>query len=269
MKIAIAMFGIPREATRTMPTVREQLIRPASELGETRVFCHLFEQERVDNPRQNEFGILERSDYDQFKDFELELEPAGVCLPGTPFKAVQTFGDWYENGFKTVANSMHQLHSLRRVTHMIKAWHPDVVVYARPDLIYHDTLRKSVLVDASAHGDRCYVPAWQWWRGYNDRFCICGRDAYPLVGYRIDKVIDSCRADGLPFAGEHLLHHALRPGRSGVRTTTLRASRARLGGSTHRESFALLRDTSKRHWPEMLWRHWLSAEADRGDGNPY
>lgn len=267
MKIAIAMFGIPREATRTMPTLREQLIRPACEVGETRIFCHLFEQERVDNPRQNEFGVLAAADYDQFKDFELALEPAGACLPDTPFEAVQAFGDWYENGFKTIANSMHQLHSLRRVTDMVTAWEPDVVVFARPDLIYHDPLRKALLVDASVHADRCYVPAWQWWRGYNDRFSICGRDAYRTVGYRIDEVVESCRADGLPFAGEHLLHHVLRTGRSGVRTTKLRASRARLGGTTHKECFAPLRETSKRHWPEMLWRNWLSAETNRKNSN--
>ncbi|HEY9064847.1 MAG TPA: hypothetical protein VIO33_07675, partial [Burkholderiaceae bacterium] len=41
-KIAIAMYGIPRGSAITLPSLQRHFIEPAQQLGECRVFYHLY-----------------------------------------------------------------------------------------------------------------------------------------------------------------------------------------------------------------------------------
>lgn len=262
MKIAIALFGIAREARRTMPTMQRHLIRPAAALGEVKVFSHLFRQDVVDNPRYGERGTISDEEYRPFDGYDNQFETPGECLPQTPFEDVKAFGDKYDNEFRTLSNVMHQLHSLRNVTLRVKAWSPDVVVFARPDLVYHDTFPAGLFTACAQNPRRCYVPDWEWYLGFNDRFAVCGREAYEAYGLRINRAVESCQVSGRPLEGEHLLHHALHASRLSIRTTDVRASRTRLGGKTVEENFVRFRNMSKWHWPELWWRRWLSAATN-------
>jgi len=240
MRIAVGIFGIPRGAAIAHPAIERCLLAPLRGLGELSLLGHLFHQGRVDNLRSGESGALSPSDYALFaSSFKLALEAPQDCLAQWPYAELQGYGDSFGDQFRSMSNLVHQLHSLFQVTQMIKAVDPDVVVFARPDLLYHQEIPASAIRATARHDDRCYVPDWQWWGGYNDRFAICGRQAYLAYGERIRQARSYCElpATPRPLHSERLVQHALREARVAVRTLSLRASRVRVDGRIEDEDF--------------------------------
>ena len=237
MKLAIALFGIPRASMQALPTLFGTALSGLAHLGEMRVFHHLFVQPRVRNPRSSEDDELRSSAYAPFAAFDGELEPAGDCLQRWPVERLKTFGDYYQDDFNSFGNLIHQLHSLWRVTHRIEAWQPDVVLFLRPDLIYHDAIPVA-WVEAALRAPRLVVvPDWQWWGGVNDRLAVCGRDSYGAYGRRIERAERFCEQTRQPLHAERLLRFALQEALLRLRTRALRASRIRVDGRMVAEKF--------------------------------
>ncbi len=254
MKIAIAMFGIPRGSSVTMPTIEEHFIRPAQAAGECRVFHHLYLQDRVINPRSGEEAAMPGDAYEPFEDFDGELEAPEHCLALHRFEQIKAFGDFYEDGFRSIRNLVHQLHSLQRVTRRVADWQPDVVLFLRPDLRYASGFSAAELERVAARPRRCVIPDWHWWSGYNDRFALCGSQIYRDYGERIDRVIEYCRSTGRPLHSERLVRYALQRGGASVRTTPAQASRVRVDGQVKPEDFAVVPTAaSHRRRMELAW----------------
>ena len=260
MRTAIAMFGIPRGSNITMPTIHRHFIEPACRLGECKVFYHLYEQDRVTNARSGEDGQLPRDAYAPFAAFDGELEAPGACLARWNFDRIQQFGDEYDDGFGSIRNLIHQLHSLRQVTQRVAQWRPDVVLFLRPDLYYHGGLSDSTLRRLAARRQRCTIPEWQWWDGYNDRFSICSADAFSAYGNRVELMVEFSERTGRPLHAERLVRYALEKARISVRTTTLRASRVRIDGQTKPEYFSATSTvgSGRRKKMELAWVRLLS-----------
>ncbi len=237
MKIAIALFGIPRASDQALPTLFGTALGELGQLGETRVFHHLFVQARVSNPRSREDDALSASAYAPFAAFDGELEPAGDCLQHWPVALLKASGDYYRDDFNSFNNLIHQLHSLRRVTQRIESWQPDVVLFLRPDLIYHDAIPVAWIEAALRAPRLVVVPDWQWWGGVNDRLAVCGRDSYKAYGRRIEHATRFCERTLQPLHAERLLRFALREARLRLRTRALRASRIRTDGRIVDEKF--------------------------------
>ena len=237
MKIAVALFGIPRASKLALPTLFGTALAELGHVGETRVFHHLFVQPRVRNPRSSEDDELRASAYTPFDAFDGELEPAGDCLQRWPVERLQTFGDYYQDDFVSFNNLVHQLHSLWRVTQRIEAWQPDVVLFLRPDLIYHDAIPQAWIEAALRAPRLVVVPDWQWWGGVNDRLAVCGRASYPAYGRRIERAARFCERTTRPLHAERLLRFALHEARLRLRTRAFRASRIRTDGRMVAEKF--------------------------------
>ncbi len=197
-----------------------------------------------------------KENYDFYHDFNLIIEEPEQCLVKYDLEAIKGFGDYYGDAFKSVRNLLHQLHSLKTVTNSVEQYQPDVVIFARPDLLYHDKIPSWVIRNAGAHGDRCFLPHWQWWGGYNDRFSVCGRNAHLHYGNRIDNILNYCRSANHPLHAERLLRQTLRANGVALRQLDVRASRVRIGDVVKEESFDA-RSTigPRRLLPEM----WLSS----------
>ena len=69
MKVAIAVYGIPRGASIAAPSLTEKIILPVCGLDSVEVglFGHFFLQDRVVNPRSNENGPLGYDSYSFFQ----------------------------------------------------------------------------------------------------------------------------------------------------------------------------------------------------------
>ena len=114
MKIAICFRGISRSLTHTIESIRDNVFAPARELGEVKVFTHLFDQKEINNPRTGETGRLDTAEYQLLQSDWLTLEPPGECLAQHRFDALKSFGDPWNDQFSSLRNLIHELHSLKQ-----------------------------------------------------------------------------------------------------------------------------------------------------------
>jgi len=247
MRITVAFYGIPRCTPISAPSIEHRLLQPLRALGEVSVVHHLWKIGHVTSARSGEDAALADDAYAWFDQFDGCIEPPERFEDGESFQAWKTFGDDFGDNFGSLRNLMHQLQSLKRVTALVEATNPDVVVFARPDLQYHDAIPLSACRLAARFPRLCVVPIWNWWAGLNDRFAICGKSAYQSYGNRVDRAIAHAHALGGPIHSESLVKFALRE--AGVRTLAipLTASRVRADGTVRPENFDSLATST-------LWR---------------
>ena len=253
------MYGIPRGSTITMPSLAQHFIEPARQIGECRVFYHLYQQDAVVNARSGEAAPMPTDAYAPFASFDGELEPPDHCLQRWSFERICEFGDHYRDEFRSIRNLVHQLHSMRQVTARLAAWQPTVVLYVRPDLYYQGGPPVAMIAGLHRHAERCIVPDWHWWGGYNDRFAFCGAQAYRAYGNRIEQAIEFSERTGRPLQAERLVRYALRRAGASVRTTAIRANRVRVDGQIKPEDFSTQATAgSLRRRAEIIWLHLLT-----------
>lgn len=236
-RIGIGFFGLPRASDICYPSIQEKLVNAASRLGDVSIRYHCYQQDRVLNPSTHENAPLELSNYAPFNELQGVLEsPAGIPeLRG--FETIKSFGDAWTNDFVSLRNLLLQLHSLDHVTRQLIQVDPDIVVFARPDLLYHDDFEGVLTAALADDGSVARLPAWQWCGGYNDRFSIVGRYAISAYGSRIEAIGRYLEHLDKPLHAERLLQFALDAAAIKVRPVTLRASRVRVGGVIRQEKF--------------------------------
>jgi hypothetical protein len=236
-RIAIGFFGITRSLKWTLPSIQKNIIAPARELGETRLFAHLYQQEHINNPRTGEDQSLDPNEYQLLGCDEVELEKPGNCLAEANYEWVLSHGDAFHDDGKSLANLIHQLHSLQQVGRMIAAWKPDILVMTRPDLMYHDNFYQVLKDQLKSPSNSLTIPNWQWFGGYNDRFAVCGPVAGFAYANRKDLIKNYLNKTGGPLPAERFLRFNLHKGRISVKTCSLRASRTRANGTAVDEDF--------------------------------
>ena len=238
-KIAVCFFGITRSLSYTVRSIERCILRPAQRQGETRLFAHFFDQRDISNPRSREAGRLRRDEHKLLPLDWLELEEPDTFLPARGFDAVAAFGDAHDDDFRSLRNLFHQLHSLDRVTRQAMTWAPDIVVFARPDLAYHQSFAPVLKAALRRSDPAAFLPRWQQWKGgVNDRFAVCTADAAPVYGSRIDSMIEFCTTQSSMLHAEQLLKYRL--DRAGVSIIPIphRASRIRFDGTMNFEDFS-------------------------------
>ena len=236
MRIALAFFGLPRCSAIAFPSIAQNLLAPLAAAGELRVFCHLHRQAWIFNPRSRENHPQPEENYAPFLDFDTVIEPRPE-RPSPLFQRLRAFGDAWQDGFHSLANLVLQLQSLADVTRRLAAAAPDVVVFARPDLLYHEPVQPRDLLRALQRPDEIALPAWESWGGYNDRFAITGPRLARVYGERLAGALSYCEATGQPLHSETFLRATLHAAGAGVRPIGLRASRVRVDGRLEAEDF--------------------------------
>lgn len=238
VRIAICFFGITRSLTHTIGSIEKNILTPARDLGEVRVFAHFFRQAVIDNPRSGERGTLKQDEHQLLSPDWLELEEPEQCLEQHGFEDLKAFGDEWGDDFRSLRNLIHQLHSLNRVTEAAMSWKPDIYIFVRPDLEYHDDFTAVLAKVAAFSDDSAWYPNWQLWGGLNDRFLICrGDQVAQSYGGRINAALEFCRLTKQPLQSERLVAHVLRESGATLRPMRLRASRVRSNGARRRENF--------------------------------
>lgn len=236
LRIAIVFFGITRSLRFTLDSIRRNLIDPARALTpHVRLVGHFYDQAQINNPRSGEVGPLDPEEYRLLELDAVEREAPGPGLDAYPVEALKRNGDYWTNKFRSFGNLLLQLHSLRRATTLAQAERPDIVVFARPDLYYHNSAAPWLDELAASPDSQVLVPDWALWGGLNDRVALVrGEGAIAAYGRRAEVMQDYC-ADGRMLHSEMLLQFAVRD--YPVRMIPLYASRVRCDGRVVLEDF--------------------------------
>jgi hypothetical protein len=239
MKIAICFFGIPRSLKRTAPCISGRIIEPTKQFGEVSVYAHYFSQKTVHNLRAGEVQVpVDPHEWKALDYTRVRWDEPNDCLTQWDFPALKAAGDAWGDEFWSLRNHVHQLSSLLRVLEMAMYDRPDMVIYLRPDLRYHDNIGPILKEVIAQKFEGIVVPDWQWWWGVNDRFSICvGQDAIQAYGRRIEMAKSYIKDLGKPIHAERLLKYALDTNDVPIRTVNMRASRVRANGHMQEESF--------------------------------
>lgn len=204
-----------------------------------RLFGHFFDQREIYNPRSGEYGSLLPDEHDLLNLDWLELEEPETCLAKHDFNSIKEFGDAWRDGHKSLRNLIHQLHSLDRVAQAACDWDADLYVFARPDLMYHDSLKWPIVRLSRALDKNCVLlPRWQHFRGgFNDRFALATRVSGPTYGHRVHAMGDYVRQTRKQIHAESFLRFCLESSGVSTRFISTRASRVRSDGSMVGETF--------------------------------
>ncbi len=230
--IAVCYFGITRGLEFTLPSLQRNVVGAARSLGETRVFAHFFAQTHIDNPRSGEKTVLDPAAYKKLDLDKVELEAPNVCLETRNFALIKAHGDPWDDRFRSLSNLIHQLHSLEQVCKMALNSNTRVVAFCRPDLRYHDNLRRPIARALSTNSSKIWLPAWQSHSGRNDRFAICsGDEAIRSYGMRAQRMLEFCEESDNALHAERLVAYCLQRDRIAVEEISHRASRIRADGS--------------------------------------
>jgi hypothetical protein len=245
MKIAVCFFGITRSLTHTIGSIESNILTPARAHGDLRVFCHFYNQSHIASPRTGEHGVLDPEEYQLLRPDEVRLEQPDVYLNSDIAIDIRKFGDHYQNNFHSLNNLILQLLSLRNSWELAAPWTPDICIFARPDLYYHDDFSRYISRPGGAE-----IQLANWGNsfggvrndhllfGRNDRFSICHEPrAMNAYGSRIEKARAYCSEYGHGLHSESFLRYALERDRIQVSFIPLRASRVRFGGKVHEENF--------------------------------
>lgn len=255
-RFAVGFFGIPRSLKWTLRSIEDNVISPLREAGELNVFAHLYNQKEINNPRSGENVFVDQSDYGLLKCDEVILEDSGECLGHRKYQDILTYGDpWGDEG-KSLSNLVHQLNSLQRLSRLVESAKPDVVVLARPDLLYHDSLLPACLEHLQLPSRSITVPDWQWYDGVNDRCAICGYEAFLAYANRVDRIFEYLREGAGGLHSESFLFYCLNRSRIRIYPGRFRASRVRSNGFVVQENF---RPVSASKKFRRLFVNWAST----------
>lgn len=241
-KIQICFFGITRSLSHTLGSIEQNVLAPAREQGEVKVYAHFFRQRVIANARSAEQGEVDPDEHRLLAPDWLELEEPDTIQQQYDFEHFRQYGDRWGDDFRSLRNLFHQLHSLRQVTRAALAAEPDIVIFVRPDLHYHDSLSPFIaraIKGASRNESLALIPNWQSKRErLNDRFAICvGPDAAAAYGCRIDRLNEFCKTCNMAPQPESLVKFVLDADGIPVSLIRARASRVRIDGKMVQEDF--------------------------------
>lgn len=237
-KIAICFYGITRSLGFTADSILGNIIAPARDLAEVKIFGHFYRMQRIDNPRSGEKGVTVGEDYHLLPFGGLQTEDPVACLSRYPFREICAWGDWWGDDYRSLTNLIHQLHSLRTVHEASREFGANVTVFARPDLLYYDTFHSALERALDAGRDLVQVPRWQPFGGLNDRFAVTsGTAAAEAVATRVDLALEYCEKRQAPLHSEQLLAYAVAARNLPVELHSLRAGRVRANGARAKEIF--------------------------------
>jgi len=239
MKVAVAFFGLPRCSKITVPSIESRILSLIPAYATVKCFYHFYLQNNVVNAHSNENGELDQSNYNFFSSFEGLLEKPEDVYHELNFEQFKKFGNaWGSNDFNSLRNLLLQLRSLKKVTELVEVFDPDVVLFIRPDLFYHDSISEFYLKYALKYPQSIFVPKWQWGVGVNDRFAVAGKKSYKSYGRRAEDAMAFCDSGNKPLHSERLLKYVLLKNKVEILILNVKASRVRINQEFVNEKFS-------------------------------
>jgi len=233
MRCLIGFFGLTRSLPHTEAAIRWAFLDPLRQAGIPVLTAgHFNLPETIVNPRSGEDGIVpDRAEAALLGLDVTWVEPQTDASIEAEMTAIRAFPDAYGDGYRSLANLCHQLHSLDRLWSLLHLFAPapdDIVLLLRPDLLYLERLdpARDLALLTGGQGN-LIVPGWQSWGGLNDRFAFCTARSARIYATRIRLLTEAC-ADMRGLHAEQFLRfvvsiHGLRVGLTGMRAARVRA----------------------------------------------
>jgi hypothetical protein len=252
MKIAICFRGITRALEKTIGSIIDNVFNPCKKLGYVRVYSHLYDQKKIiSNVRSNEVNCELSTDYGLLQNDWLMLENPEMALKKYKISEIESYGDAWNDDYKSLRNHVIALHSMKLSYLEARKWRPDLYIFLRPDLMYHDSFFLEVKKCAQNSNKDIFIPYWQGWKGLNDRFALTANDLSAWeYATRIDKILEYCKNTNKDLHSEKFLLYALRNHSIPIRLINLKASRVRANSVIHEEDFSFL---TKKNFPGYLY----------------
>jgi len=243
LKIVIAYFGITRSLPDTLSSIQENVVESCRQFAQTESIAHLYDLKNVKNTRSDENTPVDRHAYKQLDLDQIEHATPNSAPIRETISRIKGYGDYWDDEGQSLSNLIHQLHSLSHVTEMARNRNADVVVFCRPDILYHDSFSSGLKKALNAKKELALLPYWQQYQGgYNDRFAICrGSQAISAYGSRLKYALDYCMLTGQPLHSESLLRFSLETANIRVRMLNVTGSRVRANGIMVDENFSIRR----------------------------
>ena len=239
LKTAICFYGITRYLEGSIPSIKKNIFQPASRLGEFKVFCHFYNLKTLSNERSGENKIYLKNNWHLFNADKLLIDEPNFFISDY-LPIIKNYGDAFDDNFKSIKNLLHALYSLKKVFNSINEYKADSFIFARPDLIYYDSLEKYLYKSLITKEDYIFLPAWQSHYGFNDRFSICSsRNAAIIYSQRIDYAIDFCKTNLQYLHSESLLKFVIKKNNCKLFFMSSKAARVRANKKIKKENFFL------------------------------
>lgn len=235
-RILVAYYGILRSINLTAPSIDNNIILPLSKFADVTSFAHLFRIDKIINPRSSE-NINVDFNPSLLNVSILEVDAPDCFIDSIDYDFICSYGDTWNDGFKSVKNLLNQLYSLLQVKSAILDLKPDYVFFCRPDLIYHSSITQDFFSIINMPNNSAVIPYWQRFGGLNDRFAICDYTSSITYSSRFNFIYDFLLNIKTPLNGERLLHYVFLKDKVNCKPSKLIASRCRANGIIKDESF--------------------------------
>jgi len=196
MHIAICFWGICRSTDITIESIKRCLYEPLTKAGHTyHVYIHTFSlSTKLNNPRSAEHNItLNNTLYQVLEPTRVLVEEQNSVDSTLNAPLYQTQTDPWFNNYITHTNHVRALYSLMQVTSMWSETVYDRVIYARPDVQFHNPLNlewlnvdKNTIVLPNFHG-----------HPINDRFALGSPNVMKIYGSRFKQALDYSKINPL------------------------------------------------------------------------
>lgn len=231
-EIQVFLYGLPRGVINTHDGIN-LLLKNLENVTRYSVFI---KKSEYSNPRTGEFG--EKINFDDAKrllsiDYQTLLPPEENSLTDS-ICDFRKYGNAFDDNGNSLSNLIEQLTTLKKCSEIYISKHASAYIFVRPDVLYYGPLLLDKLDSKSI-----YLPKWQSYGGYNDRFAVTKNyDAAVAYANRLDDALDYCVSNGLPLHSESLLNFSLLKRKIQVRGLPIRFSRVRNHGKVEDENFS-------------------------------
>jgi hypothetical protein len=241
-KVLVAMFGLNRFPKSTESSIIDNILMPLQRyFGVVDVVGHFNVPDIIVNPRGGEDSIkFVATGFENIVFEKAESERQSGTDSQALFDSllsVPLYGEDDEGGTSR-RNIGYQLSSLKKLSNLCIEHEKiyNLYVILRPDLIYHDPIKRSDIEKILKGKCDLIVPRWQSSGGINDRFCLANRAGAIVYMNRADELERFCLQHHFVHS-ERLLYQAVSKSQLRVRYMTMTASRVRTGGAVHAENF--------------------------------
>lgn len=229
--IQVFFYGLPR-ATRVTHTSIDFLLKNFVGAMRCGVFVH---KEVFSNNRTKEFS--ERINFDTSRKL-LSISHQTLLSPDSneiinTLNDIKNYGNAFDDDGSSLNNLIEQLYTLKKCRDLYIKKDAEAYIFVRPDLMFFESLSLDKMDSESI-----YLPRWQSFGGFNDRFAVTKNfNAAKVYANRLNDAKDYCLSKNAPLHSESLLLFALKKGHIKVRGLPIRFKRVRNNGDIQEEDF--------------------------------
>lgn len=189
MRVALAFWGITRSLKYTIESIKEHIFKPLQmENIEYKIFMHTYRMNEIyTNIRAKEKNIrLNNEEYKLLNPDVFIIDNQMEVADNLELAKYRTKGDPWRNQYGSLNNFILAMYSKKKVTELISqsCFDFDYVIYLRPDVRYHSYLHSGLITQANEKS--ICIPNFQLYCNFNDRFAICFKTNYKLLGNMFD-----------------------------------------------------------------------------------